>query len=293
MEIKLTWIDRNGTSEGTRIYRSETRFDHTNLPEPLATVGPGITEYIDSTAERGKAYFYRFGTFKGDDEALSEPKSVFALAHTGPGPQKLIAGDHELGFFGEVSPTELFEGNVLASMVGLTAGNSHYPNAGWLKFADRGKILFIAKKPFRYSISWAQLYSAGLVYGVDGPGPNPYPAGSSVNQFTVVRKDLDAFVVRLMTGSRNDESEWNRLMYKVADQVVSGQIGFKFKTYDIAEDLGLGSTTGSYQWCQEGSGSIRVYRGDRNNITNYNTASPSFSNANYGWRPVLEYRPDL
>lgn len=292
MEIKLTWIDRNGTGEGTRIYRSETRFDHTNLPEPLATVGPGITEYIDSTAEKGKSYFYRLGTFKGADEALSELRSVIALHYTGPGPQKVQAGDHELGFFGEVSSEELFDGQALSAMVGLDGiGELINPDAGWLKFADRGKILFIAKKPFRHSISWSQLYRAGLVYGVDGPGP--YPDGNPVNQFTVVRKDLDAFVVRLMTGSRNDESEWNRLMYKVADQVVNGQLGFKFKTYNVAKDLGLGSTTGVYQWCQEGSGSNRVYRGNRNDITNSNTTGPKFSGATYGWRPVLEYRPDL
>lgn len=291
MKIKLTWIDRNGTSEGTRIYRSETRFDHTNLPEPLATVGPGITEYIDSTAERGKSYFYRLGTFRGADEALSELRSVIALPYTGPGPQKVQAGDHELGFFGEVSSEELFDGQTLSEMVGLgSTGTLINSDAGWLKFADRGKILFIAKKPFISSISWEKLYSAGLVYGVDGPGP--YPVGDPVNQFTVVRKDLDAFVVRLMTGANNNESEWNRLMYKVADQVVSGQLGFKFKTYNVTTDLYVGGSNLIRNWCQERSGSNRVMRGTSDSIASYGTESVT-TLYRTGWRPVLEYYPDL
>ena len=76
--------------------------------------------YTDTAISRGKQYFYRFETFKGEDSALSNEISIAAIPYSGPGPQKLIMGDYEAGYFGMVTAIELFTGEEVAYYTGMT-----------------------------------------------------------------------------------------------------------------------------------------------------------------------------
>jgi len=65
MAILLTWTDTNSVEEGYKIYRSLTPMNPASLPAPIATLGAGVTSYIDSTAAPNTTYYYRVAAFLG------------------------------------------------------------------------------------------------------------------------------------------------------------------------------------------------------------------------------------
>lgn len=212
-----------------------------------------------------------------------------------PGPNELIGGDMTAGFFGEVSVEELFTGEEVASLIGLSAGVSQYNTEPWLKFALDGKILYVAKKPYRHSPSWLSIYQAGAVYGIDDVGP--FPSGGPVNQLTVIKKGSHNLKVRLLTGGNTDPftssdgSEWNRLLYKVH---ASDPEGTPWVSY-TNDDINIAVNNGRYNWCQETSAADnagRATRGNFSGLTHISAYDATYgANSKYGWRPVLELIP--
>lgn len=191
---------------------------------------------------------------------------------------------------------ELITGDDLARKVKLNYGTSQYSDGGWLKFSYKGKVEFVAKKPFRCSISWQDLYSANLVYGNN-----------------VIEIKGFKYKVRLMKGKaegwQNDQSafqgdicknsEWNKLMLPIHRNAPSNWAfgwnvnsptenwNIRYTDGDIIIHNNLGN--GSYAWCQEygDSKDKRVARGGfgvscSNNVDYY------YSYKYCGWRPVLE-----
>jgi len=223
-----------------------------------------------------------------------------------PGSKILIDGDMQAGFFGEVSASELISGTDLASLVGISQGTSQHSTAGWLKFAWQGKILFVAKKTFRNSISWDHINGANAVYG-----------GKTV--------EIDglSYKIRLLKGANNDPagaydgaichgSEWNRLMLPIHQEVInknwadpdnvendipvwSHNLGSGNQGMYTDEDLLTHSNhgSGSYSWCQEtrkDNIAYRVLRGSGG--VSYSLSSASSNTASFlGWRPCLELVP--
>ena len=219
-----------------------------------------------------------------------------------PGPTKLIAGSWDAGFFGEVSASELISGTGLASLVGISQGTSMNSTVGWLKFAWQGKILFVAKKAFRNSISWDHINSANAVYG-----------GKSV---TI---DGLSYKIRLLKGANKDPagayegsichgSEWNRLMLPIHQEAINKNWAYPNNVESYipvwAHNLGTGTQgrytdedllthyyhgSGSYSWCQEvaESAAYRVLRGYFGVSNSYSSAS-STTISHRGWRPCLE-----
>lgn len=228
-----------------------------------------------------------------------------------PGSEFLVAGTMEEGFFGEVPASELITGDALASECGISQGTSQHSTAGWLKFAYKGKIQFIAKKPIRNSISWDAINTAKCVYGDSGDK-------------TVVINGL-TYKVRLMraleptndpktiasaaSGVVNHYSEWNRLMCQIHEEAINGSWGYPD---NIESDIGIlehslgsgsqgmysdadlivASGNGRASWCQEMSTSTsyrlhRGYAGVSRSAGNPSSAALAY----YGWRPVLELVP--
>lgn len=233
----------------------------------------------------------------------------------GHGPVNLVAGDMWAGYFGEVSGADLFLGDDLAVTLGVDEGTLQNSDAGWLKFAWRGQIIYIAKKSFMHSVSWDHLYSRGIVYGTDDNGL--YPRGTPTNQYTLVEKDNFEYVVQLMTGAASDPinttgrdetwsgtlgfgagSMWNDLMYRVHADIPTipnglqydggAQVGDNWANFSNA-DLNIGTGDGRAAWCQETaseSTSTRVYCGS-GRLSNFLRNSASLVYANLGWRPCL------
>lgn len=229
-----------------------------------------------------------------DRVRMGSGKSEFKDIWGTPGSAKLIAGDGEAGFFGEVPASELITGDALSSMVGISTGTSQFSSEGWLKFAYEGKVQFVAKKPIRHSISWNSINSANCIYGTK----------------TVTIGGL-TYKVRLMRGANKDpagdyqgsinhNSEWNKLMlpihidaknkYWAYPNNVESNVpywGIDFTDADLQTHHDHGD--GSYSWCQEvaESSDFRLFRGGYG--VSYSTSGPpSYSSTYYGFRPVLE-----
>jgi hypothetical protein len=236
-----------------------------------------------------------------------------------PGPNKLTYDDTtKTGYYGHTTAAELITGDALASQIGLTAGTSQYNDAGWEKFfvgADAdcnpdniNKILYIAKKTFRYNLSWDNINTVNAVYGS-----------------RIIIIGGNAYKVRLLRGSRSDliqthditcsdnfgcNSEWNDLLYRVHTDVPNcsdptvgmpggnetfrhggPQVGTNWNNYSDA-DLQVYYLVGygTYCWCQETdtlSSSRCVSRGG-NGVAYYNTYSSSYLHDGLGWLPCLE-----
>ena len=222
----------------------------------------------------------------------------------------------DTGFFGEVPASVLFTGPQIASAIGLTAGTSQHDNEPWLKFfvgasanCNRNNgvpyVLYIAKKPYRHTVSWDAIHARGAVY---------WGQGATVDKGGII---LD---VGLMFGAYADPansnnaaplstsescaanhgqgSHWNDLIYRVMSETLScpssdtyhggPQVGGNWTSYQNS-DLIIGSGDGRYTWCQETSaisGTHRVNRG-RNRLSYLLWSASSIANSNYGFRPAL------
>ena len=191
-----------------------------------------------------------------------------------PGQQELKFGTLESGYFGFVPSNDLINGNSLAQAIGLSSGTSQNSDAGWFKCSIDGRILFVAKKTLRNSISWDAIQSAGAVFG-----------GARV---MIHGKE---YMVRLLTGGNYDPAttaggEWNQIMYKLHKDFSA--LWGSYDDDDLLTNSSYGD--GSYSWCQEtsaGKTPNRVTRGS-SGVSGFYSNTASNSSANYGWRPVLE-----
>lgn len=205
MKIDLTWKNRNTLDTGINIYRSTTPFGRGNLPAVLASLPRTATTYSDTTVVRNTLYYYRIENVNANDSVLSQQMAILAQAYTGPGPQTILRGDAALGYYGEVSAAQLFTSDVVASLCGVTAGAAvSVSTISWLKFAYKGKILFVARTSIRDTLSWNDLYTAGVVFGARTVTNALLPTGLQNNiiaQNKIIAKDSDNFVVRLLNGA--------------------------------------------------------------------------------------------
>lgn len=307
MAIVLNWVSRNAGEDGTKIYRSESPIDPADLPEPIAVVDPGVTTYEDSDVESLKTYYYRFGVFRGDDLALSEEHVVKNIYYSGPGPQELVTGDFENGYFGELPSSQFFTGTELARLVGLTAGTGLNPGTSWHKVANDGKILYIPRRTIRERVSWEDLYRVGCVYGTDDFGK--YQLDPPVNQLKIVSRNGQNFKVRLMSGlnpTRTDfpgagytldqetESEWSRIYLRFLWETPPSQLGENYSEYVRADiRFGLTSTNELYILLadHEDGGNRSLLVGGNASQWPRHVGGAGVTGAGRYWVPVLEYLP--
>jgi hypothetical protein len=205
-----------------------------------------------------------------------------------------MASDGGVDWYGEVLAKDLIDGIELAKLIGLTAGAAQYSDAGWLHVGLDGTELYIAKRPLRRTISWDSLNAVDAVYG----------------SRILTIKGVD-YKIRLLKGANSDPtirtsgydvssargSEWNRIFYRLTNDTYLDSKNTKaseepfVRLAEYSEsDLILHYQTGrggSYNWCQETSGSNRVIRG-RNGVSYMYWYSPVIASADMGWRPVLE-----
>ncbi|WP_027967329.1 hypothetical protein [Halomonas halocynthiae] len=306
--LTLKYKEANGTEHTVFSSKSITdeialeRSFNLSAGDSLIASGSGLSIFISA---------YYVGSSSGS-----------AVMAFGPGPQVLKAGDMQAGYFGEVSAAEFYSGNRLALELGVTEGTLQNSEAGWLKFASKGKVLFVAKQTFMHSVAWDHLYSRGIVYGTDDVGISP--RGTPTNQMTTVDHGGNKFIVRLMTGANADPfpesdplyltedmcqmdigggGEWNTLMYRVhqdipdcpdtigmtADRHSGPQVGDNWANFTNS-DLNIGSGSGRNVWCQEASDTIERFRALRGNVdvTHFGNNDAANSSLSHGWRPVLE-----
>lgn len=222
--------------------------------------------------------------------------------NSGPGNKTLLKGNQTLGYFGEVSGTELFSASELVFKVGLSVGTvSVFAGSQWLKFFRNGKIIYIARQQMVAPVAWNDLYNAGLVYGVKGNGP--YPVGAGVEQFNPLLKNdgmrnwflkprmITGVGVDPATGAVSDGGEWNQLFGRV---VTGTNTGVAEKWATLAPTyVGYGGTTQLSSLVQETNQNDVTQnwnRGAASDLTSIMALSKASSA--FQWRPVLELIPD-
>lgn len=234
--------------------------------------------------------------------AARRRKGFNPFRYTGPGAKALIAGDAEKGYFGEVSSAELITGEALAAAVGLTAGTVQNSTTSWLKFMHGKRTLFVPKLTIRQGVSWDKLYSAGVVYGVEGPGQYIGSDNIPVNQNKILVIGGNAYIVRLLRGGDTNPAskiggEVDDLLFRLWEHDPSGS----FWTQQTAAAIGF-SGNGQYSWVQESPGPSPSLVGG-NRVWRIASLAPSLkdvltsnmssaSTASFGWRPALELIPN-
>lgn len=191
-----------------------------------------------------------------------------------PGPQTLMAGDLETGFYGEVPPEDFISYEDLSILVGLSAGTLHGRDQPWLKFSMDGVPAYVSKWTIRYGLSWNHLNARDLVFG------------------RVIEIGDHQYSIRLMTGLVDPDTftaggEWNRLIYPIhVDDPNRQGWGIGYSNADIRVEISPGRAT----WMQEavpGSTRNKVVRGGPS-LTLIHSYSTTNTGTNFSWRPILE-----
>lgn len=200
-------------------------------------------------------------------------------------------------FIEELSSASTITYAALCTAVGLTTGTVG-AGSGWLSCKLDGKELLVAKQLPRINLHWGNLYNLGLVYGVDGPGPNPF--STPVNQLKTVVVNGSTYKVRLLKGSNSDpapsesgfdlvssrQSEFSRIFYPIVigDTYITSYTGPKLAEYTQAV-LNMGYR----QWCQETVSPWKIVRGLTSTArTDRSQAINGSDYTQFAWRPVLE-----
>lgn len=236
--------------------------------------------------------------------ASSGSKAQVDFPNSGPGSKRLQYGTDKLGYFGSVAPAQFFSPNELRKQLNFQIGTDNNNDAlNWVKAFYQGKVLFFPQFPFATGITWNQLYAAGLVYGVDGPGAFPAASGQ-VNQQRFVNIGSDVFKVRLFNpfvagtidGNWNrlstspiagnspflSESEWSMLCQSLIQGVSSAYTGPKWGIYPSSSFLASGRTAFSMNTCTDNTYAV---------IVSNTQITGGLKTAISWWYPVLEFVP--
>ena len=195
----------------------------------------------------------------------------------------------DTGSYGGVTSAQFFTGTQISTATGVTGGGLQNDTEGWLKFYWHGQVLFIAKKTYRYNITWDNINSANAVYGVN--------LGSKGKKTITHSRSSTKYDVKLMKGAVKDPlptgeggRQWDELLYRVCTGTEIGQIGANWASLDPRTGLGINGDSGSDTWCQE------VYPDTANRVLRggYSLSGPishtsSYATSTTGWRPCLAF----
>lgn len=301
MSVTLTWGTVNAAlADSINIYRTSTPMDVNNLPAALASIAGSATSYSDTTAVRNTLYYYAVGHVRAGNELLSPVLLMGHYPDTGPGPQTLLRGDWNLGYFGTCTPAQMFTPATLNAQVPIP-GNLQADGAitVWHKFIRKGKVLFIPNAQFSTSASTGQLYNAGLLMGTNDNGNFPFVPSSGnmagyaapVNQYKLATVGLYQFIVRTIKISDKPTtsyivaatdifpSEWNDLMGRMGATLLTGSPQDKWSDVPVPYPAWLSNT----QQFTALNAACYIYANTGHDFTGTGTTS-----SGQGWVPVLE-----
>lgn len=206
MAITLNWNNRGQTASAVKIYRSTGRFDNMSL---IANIDGAITTYQDASALPNKLYYYKVALVIGGEEVPGSLQPMVSWSTLGPGPQALISGTVEWGYFGKLTVAEFFSVTTLSAALTTPANwtvNNANPITIWRKYAYFGKILYIPDVQLYSSSSTSSaaintLYGAGMLYGNDTDAKMTPITQAATLQNKRVSKDAYEFKVRAPTAN--------------------------------------------------------------------------------------------
>ena len=306
MNLKLLWTDINTVNVTLKIYRGDTPIDTANLPAPVATITDGSTTWTDPNATRGKYYYYVFETTSANDRAVSTNYRVQAVPRLGPGPSELKYGDYSYGYFGTVLSSDFINTANLRAAVGFNVGTPQNAAPLWHKYVRNGTVFFVPNSCLTSYVQWTQIYSAGLMFGVTGPG-NHRNGATAVDQRKTVKIGPDTFIVRCMKGYSDDvtrvvpsqtsepteySNEWNDFVLPICKFVPDGQRMVNVAAQTVQETLPgpwNGYTGAAIQEVYTTAGTPVVRRGSAaENRAGIATRAANTDAYLCSWYPVLE-----
>ena len=280
-----------GTGNGRGTWCKETLSYNTAV---RVLRGNGSLSYFGHDASGGTVTNYGWRpclTLISEDEITSPTSTLYKAENTGVGPDVASLQYDPItdtGYYGEVSGAQFYTGTQVSTACAVTSGTLQNDTGGWLKFYWHGQVLFIAKKTFRYDLSWDQINTANAVYGVN--------LGSTGKKTITHSGSSTSYDVKLMKGAVKDPSsasgggrQWNELLYRVCAGTEAGEIGANWATFNPSTDLGINSGNGSHTWCQEvyqPSTTRRIVRGT-GSLSDFFDSASSGTSTYRGWRPCL------
>lgn len=268
MNLELIWKNRNPIPVTTEIYRGDQELDRENLGTPLVTLTNQETRWVDQTVDRGKLYYYVFVTISAVDRNVSKNYPMRALPRRGPGPQDILIGDTNLGYFGAIPNADFISSTRLLELLGMTGATGTFNHAGitkWHKYIRDGKvILFPNQVMSTANLTGKMLYEYGVMFGVNGNGTFVPTGSTPTNQNKRITVDADTFIVRcphgwgtdtdLPTGNVTEpagRSEWSDLIYPLFPVVPDSQTLPNVQPLSDLPATGLGIVTTSSVICQD------------------------------------------
>jgi len=251
----VVYVDGTATTAFTQTFD-----DKVILDAPAADTLKVTADYTTKYMPKDENYELPFTmkiTFGANQPSPIEPDPILPTDLAGP--QTLAFGDTDGGYFGEVAAVDFISGDTLASEIGLTAGTAQESDAGWLKYYNNNEIIYVAKRPPRYDLSWNDINAIGAIFG-----DKKVKVGNHV------------FAVRSLSSA-----EWNKLIYPV-------HANYQQWASLSDSDLRVTSGNGRATWTSTPSGSYRIYRGYFS-VEGSGSYTPSSSSSSYGFRPVLVY----
>jgi hypothetical protein len=248
---------------------------------------------------------------------------MIVASGSSPGP---VFGQYDsvtdTGYYGFVDTADLITGDALATQIGLTAGTAQFSTSGWFKFyvgpnsscnrtsPVRPYVIYVASMPYRYNLSWDHINGVNAVYG-----DRTETIGSHDYRVRLIQgATTDPTATSYGTTCADDpglDSEWNELFYRIhtavpdcSDVNIGMEGGYATSRHGGPQSAGSNwaeytntqtgvlntFNSGSACWTQETDGittSRRVYRGNYG-LAIWTSTTSSYSNSDYGWRPVLE-----
>lgn len=141
--LTLFWENPNSFScDAVKVYRASSKEGELTL---IATLPSESTEYTDNPPLINHVYWYKIvfiHEFMDDAESLLFPMGYFPSG-TGPGPQDLLRGSWELGYFGEVDTGSLPSYEDIRIGFKTMTNPAGTPPTTWHKCVAQGNIIFI------------------------------------------------------------------------------------------------------------------------------------------------------
>lgn len=202
MAIKIKWKLNNQQFDSLEIRRREVTVPITgdvptffaNAATVVTTLPGTATSYDDDAVVNNKTYAYVVVGVKGTDRVYNTPFYQGYFLNTGPGSQKLLRGDWLAGYFGTVTPAELF---TAADVNGLLNVNIFtFTPVLYYKFVFRGRILFMPDSRMLQT-SQVVMYLNGLMFGTNNNGLFIPATGAATNQRKTIIKNSNEYIVRM------------------------------------------------------------------------------------------------
>lgn len=291
MSITLKWTNPAVVDE-VQVFRSDTPLAAGQLPvgEPVIKITDKTAIYVDNNTVQNKYYYYILA-FKTGDDVVYAPQSVaINMPYTGPGPQTIQCGTWERGFFGQVAATELFSNQEIQALIGI--GTAYTPAQSWLKMIWKGKILFVPMLRVIAGTGWNQLYLAGCMYGVSGPGPATGHGLTPTDQLKVISKGDHDFILRTPRACSTLDYSWNGNAKDVDGEWIN-MVASCYLSNNLAPALDLADyTTGNFDTSAAVLAEFVTTNAAFSSNSPGTVSAPSSTavrtSASNIWRPILE-----